>query len=162
MSTFKCRQPLLTRGASRSEEWAAAEPAPVRVRQVVSETLAYLDVAVSDWEVRVADVTLNRKWWRDVDACAICPHGTVLHIMVNPAMGQEARKMGRLQHQILVHEVLHYVFNPLEQTVERLLGSGRRSTTVSETAHDLLDLLAWKLVDHIFPDINPEEDILEA
>jgi len=163
MSTCRCRRTVgAPRGASTSEEWLAAEPAPARLHGIVQRTLDYLGLDIEQWEVRIADTEkINRKWWKDVDARAIIVHGSTLHILVNPAMGQEARKMGLLQHQILVHEVLHYMFFAHERTVQRLLGEdSRRGITVYESGHDLLDRLAWTLVYHIFPDINPEEDIL--
>lgn len=148
--------------ASSNEQWAAAEPAPARLTGVVQEILDYFGLGnVSQWEVRIADTERFREEWTDVDAKAFIIHGNSLDIMVNPAMGQEARKTGLYQRVTLIHEVLHYLFYHHESLINRLLGEDTdKGVAVYESCHDLLDRLSWILVDHIFPEYNPEEDIL--
>lgn len=112
--------------------------------QVLCPELAY-------WEVRLARDPKSPKW-DAVEAVTLLQHGNTAYFLFNPTCGEDVRESARYLEATVLHEVLHVTFYMVEHGIECAFDDDDNLGDVLDVAvHQLIDTLAWRLVDYVFP-----------
>jgi hypothetical protein len=109
------------------------------------------------WDLRVA----APGTYEDAYMATCSSHGADAFFLVGgrlPAM--DCHHKGDFVAATIVHEVLE-VFEWGPAIVEAALNTDGHLDAACDARHAQLDRLAWLLVPHVFPNLDPEEDFFE-
>ena len=130
------------------------------ISRLIERAISVLCPELPCWEVRLAN-NVDREEWETYDALTDVTYGTSVQFLFNPTCGAGTRDPLRYLASSVIHEVLHVTFYPVEHAVSRSFDDDDNLGDVLDGAiHQLIDTLAWRLVDKVFPELfpNPQEE----
>lgn len=135
--------------------WEDGEPAGDRLDMGFRQALAFFGLEDSWWEVRLA--TEDSAFSNEGEFMAVLSSdgNEAFFIVSDWLVNLTCRSKGRLVAATIIHEVLEMFEWPASQ-IEAVTDGGESLLPVRAIRHHQLDKLAWALVPHVFPNLNPE------
>ena len=142
--------------------WDAAEAGPPKLVDAFKRAMEFLEMGTVWWDVRVS-TSDNDDFGEGTFMATISTDGNEAFFLVTEWFTNlECRDKGLLVAATILHEALE-VFEWAPDTVTMASDTRRTPmTAVRAIRHHQLDKLAWLLVPHVFPDLNPTEDFFNA
>lgn len=125
---------------------------------MLERAIRVLCPGLANWEVRLANDHTNAKWAM-LEAVTDVQYGNTAFFLFNPACGAGQREPMRYLAATVLHEVLHVSFYTVETCVERSFADDDNLGDVLDVSiHQLIDTLAWRLVDYVYPELFQQEE----
>lgn len=156
-STSRCPPgdgPLSMSDSSSFEEaWRVGQLPSKKLGRTFHKILTYFGLQDHPHDLRVADRL------EDTDGACQAPYGRYIRIILSPECGRGTSEPATYVVATLVHEVLHILFWESDAYHEAAIDDPKLSAVLSEVRDHLVDKLAWTLLPHIVPDLDPTEDL---
>lgn len=135
--------------------WMAGEPAPEKLKERFAEAMYFFKMGHRWYDVRIVDT--NDKEWTGVYMAMESSDGNDAMFAVNQwLVDMELPRKGAFVAATIIHEVLEMYLYPMTRSIQGL--EAEVQVAIHSTMHYLLDRLAWDLVPHVYPNLDPEED----
>lgn len=135
--------------------WEGGEQGTQKLQAAFATAMAFFGMGERWWEVRVAEAGM----FEDTFMATNSTDGNEAFYLVSDwFVNLDCKQKGRLSAATIIHEVLE-IFEWPAGAVEA--ASDREQAPLMHVRvirHHQLDRLAWILVPHVFPNLDPEED----
>lgn len=135
-------------------------PTPSKIRSMLQQAMDFFGLSIP-WEVTVVENIKGEGEETLVFASVNCAHGHYAHFLLNRNMASDMRsKRGLIVGSTLIHEVIHVFQWALDAPQERAFADDDPvGAMVQEIRENQVEKLAWALLPHVYPDLDPEEDL---